>query len=344
MGKIKPLEKLDIVMSVFNQEKLIERVLYGILSNTTTPFNLILIFDGCNDKTETRAKKYIKRVRAKHLRNIITRTTNNIYETKANNVGFRLAKEEFMITLQDDMIIKEKSWEKRLTYPLRKFNYVLAVTSRGAHDIEEINSNAEKYTNMASRELGTLDRNTFAIRDIINRGPIAFRMEYLRKLNYLNENYAPCNLDEADLSLRAWRLYKWNVGAFWIDYYSPLEFGKSRDKDSTMPIWESNKKNCAQLSADHEEYLKSKIKHSKNITIDDKEIDLPANKGLGLFWLYYPIRMNTKLIRKKIYNIKTIFKKTIKQKLVKFNLVTREDIENIGIKKIIRNRLRIKGK
>lgn len=271
--KVKPLEKLDIVLSIFNQEDLIERVLYGIFKNTTTPFNLILIFDGCTDNTKPLTLEYIKKHRPERLNDLIIRDTPNVYETRANNVGFKLAKEDYMITLQDDMVIKEYGWERRLAYPLRKFDDVLAVTSRSAHDIKRMDKGHEEYTNFASRETGTLPKNVFVIRDIINRGPVAFRMDYLRRLDYLNENYAPCNLDEADLSLRAWEQYGWRVGSFWIDYKSPVEWGKARDKDSTMPVEQSNTKNRENLEKDHGDYIKQNLKHSENRVIAENEID-----------------------------------------------------------------------
>ncbi len=133
----KPLEKLDIMISIFNQEEIIERVLYGVLKNTTTPFNLILVFDDCTDRTKPRALAYIKKTKPRLLNELIVKDTPNLFELRANNFGFRLAKTDYLITLQDDMIVKEFGWERRLTFPLRKFDDVLAVTARTAQDIKK---------------------------------------------------------------------------------------------------------------------------------------------------------------------------------------------------------------
>ena len=138
MPNVKPLEKLDIVLTIFNQENLIERVLYGLFKNTTTPFDLIIVFDGCTDRTEKRARAYIKKHASRHLRELITTYAQNVYETRANNIGFKMVKADYMITLQDDMVITEYGWERRLTYPLRKFGDVVAVTARAAQDIDKL--------------------------------------------------------------------------------------------------------------------------------------------------------------------------------------------------------------
>ena len=90
---MKALESLDIVLSIFNQEALIEKVLEGIARNTTTPFNLVLIFDGCTDDSMNKALSYLKDARPKLLRELRTATSQNVYETKANNIGFRMCTE-----------------------------------------------------------------------------------------------------------------------------------------------------------------------------------------------------------------------------------------------------------
>jgi glycosyltransferase involved in cell wall biosynthesis len=272
---LKSLIQLDIVLSIYNQEKLIKRVLYGIFKNTTTPFNLILVFDGCTDKSELMALSYIKKSEPKLLKELIICYASNVYETRANNIGFRKAKTDYMLTLQDDMVVNEYGWERRLTYPLRKFDDIFAVSSRTAQDIGLMKDlqNQSYFINQVSRELHSLPRNIFAIRDSINRGPVAFNMKYLRSLDYLNENFAPSDLDDADLCLRAWKEKGLRCGAFSIDYISRREWGKARSKDSNMYADNHIPKNAELLKKNHGEYISSQIKHSEDILIPESEID-----------------------------------------------------------------------
>lgn len=288
-----PLEKIDILITIFNQEEIIERVLYGVLKNTTTSFNLILVFDGCTDRTKPRAEKYLKHVTSSFLREIIVRDTPNLFETRANNYGFKLSTCKYLITIQDDMVIREYGWERRLTLPLRKFNDVLAVSARSAQDVVEIgNGGKEKYANQAAFETNTLRRDVFAVRDVGIRGPLALRMDYLKELNYLNDAYAPCALDDTELSLRAWRDKRYKIGVFGINFLSKKEWSKVSAPDSTMKTWESWRRNLEQLYIDHGAYIDSGIKHTEDHMIPDNEIDYERGvliRARKMWWIFlYP--------------------------------------------------------
>lgn len=292
------LNEIDMVLSIYNQENLIERILYGIFKNTTTSFTLILVFDGCTDRTEPRALKYIKRYKPSLLKNLIVEHAKNVFETRANNIGFKLAKHDYMITLQDDMVINEYGWERRLTFPLRRFDDVIAVSSRVAQDIGLMeNLEQQKYfINQVGRELNNLPRNIFAVKDTINRGPVAFNMKHLRSMNYLNDKYAPSDLDDADLCLRAWEKNKLRCGAYWIDYISRREWGKARAKDSTMLANNTIGKNAIQLKRDHLDYINSRKKHDEEIIIKENEVDYIKNSSPRTVknMFIYPIRITYK--------------------------------------------------
>jgi glycosyltransferase involved in cell wall biosynthesis len=272
---VEQLTQFDIVLSIYNQEQLIERVLKGIVTHTTTPFNLILIFDGCTDKTEEIARKYLDKTKPRLLKNVLIDYAPNVFETKANNIGFKKSREKFMITLQDDMVVNEYGWERRLTYPLRKFNDVFAVTARTAQDIGPMTEKLESqnyFENHAEKKRG-LRRNLFCVRDTINRGPVAFNMEHLRALNFLDENFSPSDLDDADLCMRAWLTKNLRCGVYWISYISKREWGKARSKDSTMYAGNHIPRNAARLKERYGEYISSRKKHSEDICIEESEID-----------------------------------------------------------------------
>lgn len=272
----RPLTHIDIAMSAFNQERILPRILKGIFDNTVTPFNLILVLDGCTDRSKEVAHAYINAHRPPLLSEVLVAEAPNVFETKANNACFKLAKSRYLISIQDDMEILEKGWDVRLTYPLRRFNDVIAVTARTAHDIAEMSSERETYTNAASRETFSLSRDTFAVRDVINRGPIAYDMDKLAAIGHLDEAFAPAVLDDADLSIRSWKEKRWRVGSYWIAYRSDASWSKSKAADSSMKLSSSTIKNRALLALRHSDYL-SGGKHSENIQIDRAEVDYPAH-------------------------------------------------------------------
>ncbi len=272
---LKPLSSIDIVISVHNQEQLIQRVLVGIFNSTTTPFNLILVFDGCTDKSLDVSQQFLKNTKSSFLKNLAITTADNVYETKANNIGFRLSREKYLITLQDDVVIEEKGWERRLTYPLRAFDDIFAVTSRVALNMRYFDDKIlPRYVNCAGREFLSLPRNTFAIRNTLNRGPIAFRVDILKQLGYLDEIFAPGQFDEADLVLRAQEQHQMKCGAFSVDYQSDLNWGKTRTGLPNIITSRANTiKNAKLLHERHPRISTDVGSVLENRIINEKDID-----------------------------------------------------------------------
>ena len=50
-----------------------------------------------------------------------------------------------------------------------------------------------------------LDRQTFAIRDSVNRGPLLIRHDILESVDYLDESFAPQDMDDHDLCYRVYK-------------------------------------------------------------------------------------------------------------------------------------------
>ncbi len=275
---VKPLERIDIVISIFNQEKIIERILAGVCRNTLTPFNLILVFDGCVDQTKPKALAWLEKNRPAHMLQLVTQDAPDVYETKATNIGLRLGKEDYIITMQDDMEIQELGWEVRLTYPIRKFDDVFSTGAYIGHDpdFEDFKPPVEKYRNARGRKYFNANRGVFYIRTIAMRSPVAFRADYLRKLNYLNEAYAPSTLDEADIQMRAWEQFGLRSGLYWIDYLSKPSWSKSKSKDSTMNESSNRLRNIERIREDHADYFRRKESHSEDRVVPESEIDYPA--------------------------------------------------------------------
>ncbi|MEK7133857.1 MAG: glycosyltransferase family A protein [Patescibacteria group bacterium] len=275
---VKPLERIDVVISIFNQERIIERILAGVCRNTVTPFNLILVFDGCVDKTKPKALAWLEKNRPSNLLQLITRDAPDVYETKATNMGLKLGTEDYIITIQDDMEIREPGWEVRLTYPIRKYDDMFSTGAYIAHDLDfdAFNPELQRYKRARGRRYFNARRDTLYIRDIAMRSPVAFRSDILRKLDYLNEEFAPCTLDEADVQLRAWEQYGLKSGLYWIDYLSKPSWSKSKSKDSTMNESGSRVRNVARLREYHKEYFEKEESHAEERVIPAGEVDYPA--------------------------------------------------------------------
>jgi hypothetical protein len=60
--------------------------------------------------------------------------TDNVFETKANNAGLKMVDNDYVLLIQDDMVVNEKDFDVRMMKPFQTFNDVFAVTSFVAHN------------------------------------------------------------------------------------------------------------------------------------------------------------------------------------------------------------------
>lgn len=318
---VRPLERIDIVISIFNQEKIVERILAGVCRNTVTPFNLILVFDGCVDQTKQKALAWLEKYRPAHMLELTTQDAPDVYETKATNIGLKLGKEDYIITIQDDMEIKELGWEVRLTYPIRKFDDVFSTGAYIAHDpdFDQFKPPIEKYRHARGRKYFNAKRGVFYIRAIAMRSPVAFRADYLRKLDYLNEAYAPSTLDEADVQMRAWDQFGLRSGLYWIDYLSKPSWSKSKSKDSTMNESGNRVRNIDRLRADHAAYFARKQSHAEDRVVPESEIDYPRGFNRSalryrlvvsnvVFFVRWSDEKMRRFLRRQIQRVRSLFR------------------------------------
>jgi len=220
---------ITCLLTTHNKENMIESVCYGIINNISElTKEIIVVFDGCVDKTEDIVKRIFNDVNVK----IKYVHTNDVFELKANNKGLKEVTSDYVILIQDDMIIKEKDFDKRMLKPFLSFDDVFAVTSQTAHN-NEVRGNTVITTGSADRRLG-YPRDKFAVREIANRGPLMYNYKDLLKLNFFDEYFAPNSYDDHDISYRAYKELGKVSGLYWIDYDSDPSWGTGRQKNQTL--------------------------------------------------------------------------------------------------------------
>jgi glycosyltransferase involved in cell wall biosynthesis len=241
----------SLIVTTHNKDWLTARVIQGIAKHTTGVYELIMVLDGCTDNTEATTYKTLEECKEKLTKYKVIYTPD-VYETKADNAGFRVSEGKYCIHLDDDMIVNESGWNERLLKPVQVFPDVLAVTANTAHDltyhkgsrhenmIEDLDycwCDILDYTNIANKKSG-LPRDVFAVRDTANRGPVLYVHEKLQQLSYFDEIFAPQNMDDHDLSCRAYKQHGWVSGVYWIDYINPPEWSSTRTDDPFLtPQW-----------------------------------------------------------------------------------------------------------
>ncbi len=267
----------SVVLTVHNKEKLIKKVLKSILKNTSSPFELVMVFDGCNDKSEEIAEKLLKRNIYKNINKKIL-YADDVFETKANNIGLKECTGDFISIIQDDMVIKEKDWNLNLFKPFTKYNDVFSVTAHTSHNVgyvppTEDQKEGEYYMLNFPDSVGFrtfnsyIPRDKFHIRLTSNRGPLMINHDYLEKLGYLDEIYSPQTWDEHDLTVRANLKYGLVSGFYPIDWFSKLSWGSTRDESGGLKPWHRlhEYKNQKIFYERYKEVIKSRIVEERNI-------------------------------------------------------------------------------
>lgn len=262
----------SIVLTVHNKGWLLSRVLQAILTETLGRFELIVVLDGCTDNSEQITNQTLKGSKVPHK----ILYTPDVFETLANNAGLKQASGDYCILVQDDMVVEERGWNLRLMKPAETFSDVFAVTANAAHNWKyNPNNTQEKLTEIQPGQWTdiihcadlvnkkNIDRNVFAIRDSANRGPLLLRTSSLRRLNYLDPAFAPLDMDDHDLCMRAYSQLGQVSGCYWINYLSDISWGSTRSGGKISKIHpESQQKNAKIVWQRHKKII-SGLKHNE---------------------------------------------------------------------------------
>lgn len=256
---------ISINLTIFNKGFLIERVLNAIKNNTIQNYELIVVIDGCTDDSEANVLKFFNE--NKQISHKIF-YANNVFETKANNIAAKNSEGEYILIIQDDMIINEYGWDERIIKPMKSFNDIVSVSANCAHDYiynpnntsEKLNYYPDNYwsdllidVNHVRKE--NVNRDTFSIRTTSNRGPLAINHSDMEKLQYFDEAFSPQNCDDHDFHYRAFEILGKKTGLYWIDFISDRNWGATRSQPSTNWLNAATHKNYKLLWNRHKEQI-----------------------------------------------------------------------------------------
>jgi glycosyltransferase involved in cell wall biosynthesis len=220
---------ISCVLTIHNKEDLIERVCSGINNNLSElTKEIIIVLDGCVDRSEEIVRDLFKNSNKK----ITYVYTDDVFELKANNAGLKNVTTNYALLIQDDMVINENEFDKRMLKPFIEFSDVFAVTAQTAHN-NRIFNDILHATDSVDRRYD-YPRDMFGIREIANRGPLMYNYNDLVKLNFFDEYLAPNSYDDHDLSYKAYRDLNKVSGLYWIDYESRSEWGTGRQKNQNI--------------------------------------------------------------------------------------------------------------
>ena len=227
--------KYSIVIPVYNQEKIIIKNISSIIKNTINNYEIILINDFSSDKTLALLKDFFYKLKPKknYIKRIRILNTNwPLFETKCDNIGFKLAQARFILEIQSDMEMIQKGYNETLLEPFKLFKNLIAVSGRGAHYMDNRLEGVGKINHNINRSLNELniDEDKFYIYETCMRGPLLIDKLKLREMNYLNEKRFFLNNSDHDLMLRSRIIKNYICGYRPIEFNSPLEDGSTRKR------------------------------------------------------------------------------------------------------------------
>jgi glycosyltransferase involved in cell wall biosynthesis len=251
--------EFSVVMPIHNQETIITSNLNSVLKHMDGTFELILVVDACSDHTLERILDWVEQPKPQTLtRLVVILSVTPLFETAADNIGFRLAKAPYILEIQADMQMTEKGFNRVLERPFKRYDNVIGVSGRCAHTFKiggvavgKLDETIEKPYNPS------LSQNNFYVLGTCNRGPLLLRKEMVKSLGYLDEvNYFLDN-SEHDLFARAYTQKGWVCGYVPIEFLSPLVHGSTRKpRDALNQLFYTDYK-ALKKGGFYEEYSKS---------------------------------------------------------------------------------------
>jgi glycosyltransferase involved in cell wall biosynthesis len=261
-----------VILTVHNKEKTVGTILDGILSNSSNfTTTVVVVLDGCTDDSKRVVEESIK---ARTDRRIALRLieTNDVWETRANNAGMRLAETDYVTIIQDDMLIKHPAWDHALL-DVFSSRELFAVSGRASHDFSLRNGQFAPE-NLSGREFPLGIRSLLgravgrfmlklrpfwiyrfwgpvAVALAVNRGPLMLRRDLLLQLGYLDEAFAPFELDDLDLCCRAFKTWGLKSASRPL-YYKEIGGSKATSSISSEMSERCIRKNTALIKDRHE--------------------------------------------------------------------------------------------
>ena len=253
------LPEFSVVMPLYNQEMIVTDNLNSVLEHMDGTFELILVVDACSDQTLERILDWVEQPKPQTLtRLVVILSVTPLFETAADNIGFCLAKSPFILEIQADMKMTEKGFNRILERPFKKYENVIGVSGRCAHDFLQT-TGIGKLGSLVERPYDTsLSQTNFYVFGTCNRGPLLLHKEKVQALGYLDEtNYFLDNSDH-DLFARAFKEKGWVCGYVPIEFLSPLVDGSTRKTRDALNQLFYNDYRLSKKGGFYEEYVKRK--------------------------------------------------------------------------------------
>jgi GT2 family glycosyltransferase len=257
------MPRYNYIVTIHNREDLIEEVLTSILISIGDNSHVYLVLDGCTDRTEA----IIDCMLLDWMGLPVTKLyAPDVHEIRSLNIALGSISQEgegFNILVQDDILLRDKDFEKKVAAIYRHFDGNIGVLSfrHGANIALETAKGEIVETDLIESVYGQgmvdrpLEPGYAVARMVCMRSPQCISFKTVRTIGLLDERYAPYTYDDYDYGLRCLKTGLKNV-VYALKIKSRVEWGGMR-RSPQPGVAAIMKRNRQYVYTDHAEFIKT---------------------------------------------------------------------------------------
>ena len=248
------MTRFNWIVTAHNSEALIERVLNGIDKCAVGDSDIIVVADGCTDRTKELVEQW-SRTHGFVLRIV---ETPDVHELLSINVGLIHADQSgdgYNVILQDDVILQDPDLEQHIEQLYSTIPDLGYVSLRLGFNLGSPHLTAAGYFEQVDEIESAygagvcgdyLMPGMFAYRTVPIKSPVVMPCKLVREIRILDPELAPYGYDDLDYAIRSMQAGYRN-GVFSVPFISELEWGGTRKPGhpDVQPVVRRNAKHLA---------------------------------------------------------------------------------------------------
>jgi len=230
--------RFNYIITIHNKEDMIEQVLMHVLMCCRDNSHIYPVLDGCTDRTEEIVDKVLHTLAGVPITKVYT---PDVHELLSINAGLRAADQTgdgFNIILQDDVLMADFMWEKKVAalyeWAGPKLGYV---SFRVGVNFKNDAANSKEpvpYTDYIENVYGhglpeaePLLPGHLAYRTIPIKSPVCVPFKLIRTIGMFEERLAPYGHDDPEYAIRVINAGYKNA-VFALRFFSDIKWGGTR--------------------------------------------------------------------------------------------------------------------
>ncbi len=131
---------LHVCVPVHNQAVRIVENLQALMQTVVQPFDLVIVVDSSTDGTLEKVLNFLQTTELpkNSCKVTVLNSSDSLFETKADCIGFRSARAPYLLEVQADMTLLDVGFDLRMTLVMGQFQDIFALSGRGTESFEGI--------------------------------------------------------------------------------------------------------------------------------------------------------------------------------------------------------------